>query len=88
MDWVARMMDDLSSCIMTTYHLNRKPTGWLLFKGDLPDIIQDYRYNTRDEAIYLAETFLLSLKEPVKLRIRDIPSVHIEERFLNAPQLE
>lgn len=88
MDQVARIMGVPSSCIMTTYHLNRKPTGWLLFKGDLPDIIQDYRYNTRDEAICLAETFLLSLKEPVKLRIRDIPSVNIEERILNAPQLE
>ena len=73
---------------MTTYHLNRKPTGWLLFKGDLPEIIQDYRYNTRDEAIHLAEEFLSSLSEPVKLRIRDNPSLPIEERILNAPQIE
>lgn len=73
---------------MPTYHLNRKPTGWLLFKGDLPEIIQDYRYNTRDEAIYLAEQYLQKLGEPVKLRIRDNPSIPIEERIVNAPQIE
>lgn len=71
-----------------TYHLNRKPTGWLLFKGDLPDIIQDYRYNTRDEAIHLAETFLSTLGETAMLRIRDIQPVCMEERTLNAPQME